>query len=313
MRKSFISILSALLLLSITIRANDPLRKETYTYSIKGTDTLRLDKYDLPGPEKEKPCIVFMFGGGFVGGVRDNKNYIGYFNHLANKGYTVVSIDYRLGMKNLNTQDPMRIVAALTKSISMAVEDLFDATAFVVDNAGDWNIDKDMIVANGSSAGAVSVLHGEYAICTRAKVTEKLPAGFNYAGIISFAGAIFSTDGELQWQTSPAPMQLFHGDADSNVPYDKIELYNYGFYGSKYIAGQLNKIASPYYFFDVKNAAHEISESPMSSNLHEIDSFLEKYVAAKQPLMIHTEVQQIGKPEMKKDFEMTDYIKTNFK
>ena len=51
----------------------------------------------------------------------------------------------------------------------------------------------------------------------------------------------------------------------------------------------------------------------MTSNLQEIDSFLEKYVAGRQPLMIHTEVQQIGKPEMKKDFEMTDYIKTNFK
>lgn len=296
----------------VNIYANDGIRKETYTYSLKGTDTLRLDKYDLPSVSQMRPCIIFMFGGGFVSGNHDSKEYIDYFNHLVDKGFTVVSIEYRLGMKGLNTTDLMRVVALLNNSISMAVEDLFDATAFVVDHAKEWNIDKNKIIANGSSAGAVSVLHGAYAISNDMEVVKKLPSNFNYAGIISFAGAIFSTNGDLEWKKSPAPIQMFHGDADSNVPYDKIVLDKYGFYGSKYIADQLHEMNSPYYFHVVRDAGHELAGRPMTSDLSEIESFLDKHVLKKQPLIIRTGEIQIGKPEVKKVFELTDYIKSNF-
>ncbi|WP_029903797.1 alpha/beta hydrolase [Prevotella sp. 10(H)] len=314
MKKECVITLVIALFICMVIHANDnPVRKETYVYAVKETDSLRLDKYDLSSGAEAKPCIIFMFGGGFVSGTRDRAGYIDYFNYLVSKGFTVVSIDYRLGMKNLNSSDPMRIIAKLNNSIAIAVEDLFDGTAFVVQNASKWNIDKDMIIANGSSAGAVSVLHGEYAICNKAKVTEKLPNDFKYAAIISFAGAIFSTEGDLKWPSSPAPLLLFHGDADSNVPYDKVELANYGFYGSKHIAAQLEEMKSPYFFFDMKNAAHEIADNPMRNCRDEINILLDKFVKQKLPLMIHSEIEQIGKPELKKDFNITDYIKTNFK
>lgn len=311
MKRSFV-VMICVFFAFVNIYANDGIRKETYTYSLKGTDTLRLDKYDLPSVSQMRPCIIFMFGGGFVSGNHDSKEYIDYFNHLVDKGFTVVSIEYRLGMKGLNTTDLMRVVALLNNSISMAVEDLFDATAFVVDHAKEWNIDKNKIIANGSSAGAVSVLHGAYAISNDMEVVKKLPSNFNYAGIISFAGAIFSTNGDLEWKKSPAPIQMFHGDADSNVPYDKIVLDKYGFYGSKYIADQLHEMNSPYYFHVVRDAGHELAGRPMTSDLSEIESFLDKHVLKKQPLIIRTGEIQIGKPEVKKVFELTDYIKSNF-
>ncbi|MBK5721518.1 carboxylesterase family protein [Dysgonomonas sp. Marseille-P4677] len=318
MKKALILILSFILLPNLNILANRDILKKTYVYSVKGTDTLRLDKYDLPLVSETKPCIIFMFGGGFSSGKRDDKTYVEYFERLINKGYVVVSIDYRLGMKNLKSSidssgvDPIRFAVLLKNSISIAVEDLFDATSYVVDHAKEWNIDSNLIIANGSSAGAVSVLHGEYAICNQDKVAEKLPKGFNYAGIIAFAGAIFSTDGDLTWKTLPAPIQMFHGDADRNVPYDNIELYQYGFYGSKHISEQLKAHNTPYYFYDVKNAAHEMSGDPMTDNIDEISSFLSKFVIKKLPLMIHSEIQQIGKADIKKDFDMMDYIKMNF-
>ena len=71
----------------------------------------------------------------------------------------------------------------------------------------------------------------EYAICNKSKLTERLPQGFNYAGTIAFAGAIFSTSGDLKWQTAPSPIQMFHGDADRNVPFDKTEMLQVGLYG----------------------------------------------------------------------------------
>src|SRR5690554_7751453 len=47
-----------------------------------------------------RPCIVFVFGGGFKEGTRDYEKYSNFFNYFANKGFVVVSIDYRLGMKD---------------------------------------------------------------------------------------------------------------------------------------------------------------------------------------------------------------------
>lgn len=57
------------------------------------------------------------------------------------------------------------MMLGMARTISMAVEDLYDATAFIVDKADEWGIDSSQIVACGSSAGAITVLHGEYALC----------------------------------------------------------------------------------------------------------------------------------------------------
>ena len=57
-------------------------------------------------------------------------------------------------------------------------------------------------------------------------------------------------------------MMLFHGDADANVPYNVIRESGVGFFGSKYIAGQLRAMNSPYYFYSVENASHVIATAP---------------------------------------------------
>ncbi len=297
------------------LTAQTGIDKQTFIYAIKGTDTLRLDKYDSLTKQQPSPCVVFMFGGGFHSGQRDSRYFLDYFNHLVENGYTVISIDYRLGLKDAQistSANPMQFITFLGNSIQMAVEDLYDATSFIVDCNEEWKIDANAIIACGSSAGAISVLHGEYNICNSTNLTKKLPDKFRYAGIIAFAGAIFSTEGDIKWRQQPAPIQFFHGDADSNVPYDKIELYNFGFYGSKHIAQQLNEMNSPYYFYSQHNAAHEVSGSPIKENLDEIDSFLNKFVKKKLHLVINQQVAEIGKPEMKKDFNLIDYIKSNW-
>jgi hypothetical protein len=293
--------------------------KQTFVYSIKGNDTLRLDKYNVSGGDK--PCLIFMFGGSFSSGRRDNPSYLPFYEHLASNGYTVLAIDYRLGMKDINkkldmTQSKSKIfdqfVAIFENAVTIAVADLFDATAYTVSHAADWGIDRDLVVACGSSAGAVAVLQGEYEICNQGLLSAALPEGFNYAGVISFAGAVFNKSGDLSWKRHPAPIQFFHGDADKNVPYDMVEFRKLGLYGSNYIANQLDKLQSPYYFFTVENVEHEISVSPMKLNWHEIDTFLEKFVVGKQSLIINTTVQQTGKPVLKKKLKLSDYIHANF-
>lgn len=296
----------------------NPVKKETFVFSVQGSDTLRLDKYDVPDlnpPQQGKPCVLFVFGGGFATGSRDQDYNTNFMNELARRGYVAVALDYRLGMKeakNMTFNDPMDFVRLFIHTITIAVEDLFDATRYVYDHASQWDIDKDLILACGSSAGAFTVLQGEYVICNGLEGVEKLPANFNYAGIISFAGAIFNPIGDLTWAKKPAPLMLFHGDADRNVPYDHITLGSAGIYGSKYIARQMQEAEVPYYFYDVENAAHEIAGSPMTDNVGDIESFIHRYVLKKEPLMIHSHVRQIGKEEMKKDFTVFDYIQMNY-
>jgi len=291
------------------------IKKETFTYSIKGNDTLRLDKYTVPDISTPKACIIFVFGGGFSGGSKDSKNNVNYLENLARMGYVSVGIDYRLGMKNVKMQEgenPMELVSKLENSIAMAVEDLYDATSFVYKKANEWNINRNLIIANGSSAGAVTVLQAEYLICTNSELTRKLPENFNYAGIISFAGAIAKSTDNFELKRKPAPIQFFHGDADSNVPFDKLEIGNIGLYGSLSFSEELKKMKSPYYFYQVNNAAHEIAETPMKHNLNEISVFIQRMVINKSPLMIHTESDEIGKPELKKDFTIIDFIQSNY-
>ena len=291
--------------------------KQTYTFAIKGADTLRLDKYELQnisaGDTLSKPVILFAFGGGFKGGNRDNDSYIPYFHFLAKNGYVVVSTDYRTGLKDIDTgkmADPMQFAATLQKAIAMAVEDFFDATRYIVDNSKEWKVNPEQIVACGSSAGAVTSLQAEYEICNRTPLTQKLPDSFNYAGVISFAGAICSL-GIPDWQELPCPIMLFHGNADRTVPFDKALLENMGLWGSNFIVKQLQVKQSPYYFYLAEEAGHEMAGIPMDNNRYDILSFLDRFVLLRQKAFINTIETTPGKPETKKDFTLQDYIQNN--
>lgn len=309
-----VSILVVLLLVLFacnkpSVKENDIVEKQTYTFSVKGTDTLRMDRYNKASGTGIKPCIIYVFGGGFKNGSRAENYHEKFFDFLFNKGYQVIVIDYRLGLKGVETFDAYP--EALPKSINIAVEDLFDATNYILNNAKEWNIDTTMLIPCGSSAGAITALHAAYAIANKEELSKKLPDNFKYAGIISLAGAIFSHTQKLNWDEIPAPTLLFHGESDRSVPFDKIETLGMGFYGSKYISEQLSAIKAPHFFYEVKNADHEISGTPMQENLNEIDTFLEQLVKGKRQVIINSRIEEIGKPALKKDFDPMDYAKSN--
>ena len=87
--KKLISILAICLCAAIQVRAN----KETFMFSVKGNDTLYFDKYDVNPLISNKPCVVFVFGGGFAAGNRASENYLPFFEKLTREGYVVISID----------------------------------------------------------------------------------------------------------------------------------------------------------------------------------------------------------------------------
>lgn len=289
--------------------------KNSYLYAVKGTDSLYLDHYASQVSGK-RPCMMFVFGGGFVGGMRDNEGYIPYFRFLNENGFDVVSIDYRLGLKELSSMQQMpsirETIGMLNNAVNIAVEDLFSATLFVLENAEQWQIDTEMIVTSGSSAGAITVLQAEHAICNRKASAAVLPAGFNYAGVISYAGAIFSVDGKPEWKSKPCPIMFFHGSADAQVPYDKATMLGIGFYGPKYLVKDFNKEQWPHWFYDIEYHTHAIAVLPMHKNQYEIASFLNNYVREKRPLTITTTVHDDDLPKRDTKFKVMDYIDANY-
>lgn len=291
---------------------------DTFDYAVKEGDTLRMDRYTLPAWDKEsrRPCLIFLFGGAFTHGTRNAGQYRPFFDYLVEElGYTVVSIDYRLGLKEPLAAGQLTsesFTQLLPQAVLMAVEDLYDATSYVVSRADEWHIDADGIVACGSSAGAISVLQGAYMIANGSRLTAKLPESFNYAGVISFAGAIVDMGGDLKWANAPAPVMLFHGDADSNVPYGALRLGAAGIFGSKYIAAQLAGMKSPYYFYSVENADHAMATVPMNNYRDAISYFLVRMVGEGLPAMVDTDERFTYSTPMNKEFTIADYIRSNF-
>ena len=215
----------------------------TYMFAQRDTCDLFLDVYDpAEGSEtsvggKEKPAIIFVFGGGFISGSRDEAYYTGWYKTLTDNGYRVIAIDYRLGLKGA-TKVGVAQVNAIDKAIHLAVEDLFSATAYILENAETLGVDPANIVISGSSAGAITVLQADYELSNRTEYAAVLPEGFEYAGVMSFSGGILSRHGKLKYGNEPAPTMLLHGTEDKVVNYKQITLFNIGFFGSDKIASR---------------------------------------------------------------------------
>lgn len=254
----------------------------TYMYERRDTCDLFMDVYNPAEGSEEtsmgirKPTVVFMFGGGFIQGTRDDKSYNSWFRMLTENGYRVISIDYRLGLKGA-TKVGVAQVNLLDKAIHMAVEDLFCATNFIIDNADQLGVDPSAIVISGSSAGAISVMQAEYEIANRTSWASVLPQGFNYAGVMSFSGAILSRKGKVKYQTAPCPTLMLHGTADNLVPYKQIAFFNLGFFGGGKLVKRFRKFGYDYNMYHFVDYGHEIAGSMYSTLDLQLD-FLEKNV-----------------------------------
>lgn len=263
------------------------IEKQSFIYSVKDSNQLGLDIYRPYNADSinKKPCIIFIFGGAFVTGQRDDSLYNHYFNSLVEHGYDVVSISYRLGLRGVHHVSKFNI-APLRKAVNMAVEDLYDATNWVITHANQFGVDTSKIILSGSSSGAITALTADFQRRNEKPAAHLLPAGFEYAGVISFAGAILSFDGSLKYKIKPAPYLMFHGTADKIVTYRKIRLFNRGFYGSAWIAKIFKKNNNPYYLYSEEGMGHEISFYPMLDKIPVILDFLDKYIILKNSYQV---------------------------
>ncbi|PID69078.1 MAG: lipase [Flavobacteriales bacterium] len=257
--------------------------KSTHTYAIKGNDTLRLDIYTDKTIKKghAKPVLLWMHGGGFSGGTRDNPAEVKLAEFAAKRGYIGVSISYRLTRKDSLTGFGCDALASeKLRTFKMAVEDYMDAALFVVNNAKKFNIDTDKIIAGGSSAGAETVLNAVFMrpfFITNLTQYQKV----RFRGLISLAGAMVNAN--YITAKNAVPSVFFHGTADNLVPYAtaphhccKPEQPGYFILdGAETIIKKFDELNTPYYFYTVIGGMHEVSGIPFY-DLENIFSFFEQ-------------------------------------
>jgi len=220
-------------ILAITARAES--RTETY----KTIGDVKLDlTIQLPGgwqADDKRPAIVFFFGGGWSSG--STKQFENHCRYLASRGMVAMCADYRVKSRH-------NVKAAA------CVADAKSALRWVRANAAKLGIDPQRIAAAGGSAGghlaaAVATLPGlddpaddKRVTCVPAALLLFNPAlvlapadGADLSGFLSKATA--ERFGCEPADISPLhhvkagqpPTIIFHGQADTTVPYSSAELF----------------------------------------------------------------------------------------
>jgi para-nitrobenzyl esterase len=249
-------------------------KKRTFKYTKIDGKKLKLDFYRPKKIRRNYPLIVYVHGGGFSGGKRDESYITNFANFLTQRGYAVASISYRLTMKekgfgcNTNAIDKINAFNAASEDISFALQ-------YILKKQRRFKINTTKITLAGSSAGAEAVLHLAYVY-----ENNILPKDFKFAGIISMAGALIS-DNNINLKTA-IPTQLFHGTSDKLVPYNKAPHHycsknDVGYlplYGAKAIADKLKSLSTSYYLYAIENGDHSWNSRPMYQCKKEILDFL---------------------------------------
>lgn len=104
---------------------------------IPGDDDAYLDVYYPDITQKKQPVIVWIHGGGWVAGSKDDVS--NYCKILAGKKYTVIAVDYSLAPGSKYPKPLQQVNAALK---------------YIKDNTEKFNIDTANIILAGDSGGA---------------------------------------------------------------------------------------------------------------------------------------------------------------
>ncbi len=253
--------------------------KATYTYNIKGSDTLKLDVYTPDDINKNDrlPVVLWMHGGGFSGGSRANVDEVKFMEYLTKNGYIGISISYRLLLKDSKTGSGCNCPKTFKLDIfRQAAIDYLDAAKYIVEHKTKLQVDPTKIVAGGSSAGAEGVLNAVYQKHFFVDDTSKYES-INFAGVMSLAGALVNAS--YISEENAIPTVLFHGTEDNLVPvgkaphhYCKPDRLGYMILeGSEIIANKLHELDASYYFHKVVGGRHELCQIPFS----ELDNILD--------------------------------------
>ncbi|MBP5527301.1 MAG: alpha/beta hydrolase [Bacteroidales bacterium] len=257
MKKTFL-----FLLLSVVALCAVAQQKQTYKY-VERDSSLYLDVYRPDVQRADRACVIALFGGGFVVGERDNSLQTTIASQLTARGYTVVSPDYRLGLKDTvklkEYHSLFKVNDMFQWVIDIATEDCAAAVAWVVAHSGELNINPDRIVLTGCSAGAITVLQLDYCRANSLPQALVLPEGWRPAAVVPYAGAVMCK-GKPKYKTPPAPTMLMHGTKDKIVAYKRFpSVVSHALWGSYTMYKVFRKQGYPCWIVRYEGIGHEVA------------------------------------------------------
>lgn len=115
--------------------------------------------YEAPPTAEKRACMIWIHGGGWHS--TDPSIFGDNYSYFTEHGIVCFSVDYRLVGDDRDLE---------CKYLQNSLEDCLDAIKFVRENAEEFNIDRNRVIAVGESAG------GQLALCSVTAVAEKYGA-----------------------------------------------------------------------------------------------------------------------------------------
>lgn len=262
-----------------------------YVKSFKKRDLdLTLDLYQ---PEKRnglRPLILFIHGGAFYIGNKEEPAYVDFCQYYAGMGYVTASINYRLGF-HLSKNE-------IERAGYVALQDAHAALRFLCAHAKEYGIDRNRIFLAGSSAGAITALNlafmneedrptstlGRKAFLKN--VTDlggidssgnNLKADFKIIALANMWGAVSDLD---LLENNKTSIVSFHGEDDKVVPYaEGYPLASAGegiarmlgevMYGSACIDKKADSLGLRHKFYSFPGEGHAFNTTPKEKQPNE--------------------------------------------
>ena len=232
----------------------------THLYVVRPTDSLYLNFYTPRTPRADHATVVYLYGGAFINGDRNDRQTRLDAQALLNAGFAVAAVDYRkyFGTLNFDSVPKTKMLNHMDTAFSQAASDCAAAIAYLAAHAKQLGIDTSRIILAGSSAGAISVLQLDFARANGLPVARELPSGWRPAAIAAYAGAIFNHHGPLAYAIPPAPTAFFYGETDRVVPFGFISLLSARYGGGECLSSVFHDNKYVYWTFRYPGHGHEV-------------------------------------------------------
>lgn len=212
------------------------------------TMPLTLDVYAPNNDIDNRPAIMFIHGGGFVGGSKRSHTIVKIADYYASRGWVFISIGYRISKQNgTMPQEWYDYAANFDNSIVdrylgvyPAQRDAKAALRWIIANADNYNINTNFITVGGSSAGAITAItlgvsnpedfRDEVSIDQDPTLAKtNLEQDYQIKTVIDFWGSKFALDamegiyGHQRFDSNDPPLLIVHGTRDSTIPIEEAE------------------------------------------------------------------------------------------
>ncbi len=142
---------------------------ETLVYRTVGSAELRLDLWKPAGGRPGTATIVFAHGGGWISGSRNQPNNVSWCRFLADRGFSVASIDYRF---------------AYTNKMANIIDDFSAAVGYIRENAETLGLSRKLVLMGLSAGGHLALCHAAFNTFSQDKIAKKAMEGV--CGVVAY-------------------------------------------------------------------------------------------------------------------------------